>query len=55
MKKALLTTAILCLLGCVWTSWSHFIGNLPRAVFLRQIGFETLGWFVTATWWAYKK
>ncbi len=55
MKKALLTVAVLSLAGCVWSSWSHFIGNLPRDVFLRQVEIETLVWFVAATWWAYKK
>jgi hypothetical protein len=55
MKKALLTVAVLSLVGCVWTSWSHFIGNLPKEAFLMQIQLETLAWFVSATWWAYKK
>ncbi len=55
MKKALLTVAVLSLVGCVWTSWSHFTGNLPREDFLIQIQLETLAWFVSATWWAYRK
>ncbi len=55
MKTAILTVAILCLLGCLWSSWAYFLGGLPREVFLRQFGIASIGWFVAATWWAYRK
>ncbi len=55
MKRALLTVALLSLIGCLWSAWSYFLGNLPKDAFLWQFGFGTLAWFVTATWWAYRK
>jgi hypothetical protein len=55
MKTAFLAAALFCLAGCLWSATSHFLGNLPREVFLRQFGIASLGWFVAATWWAYRK
>jgi hypothetical protein len=55
MRYILLAAAIFCLLGCLWASWSYFLGNLTREVFLQQVGLTTLAWFVLATRWAYRK
>jgi hypothetical protein len=55
MKHILLAVAIFCLMGCLWSSWSFFLGNLQREVFLSQVQWMTLGWFIMATRWAYRK
>lgn len=55
MKHAQLVVAIFCLLGCLWSSWSFFLGNLHREVFLSQVQWMTLGWFILATRWAYRQ
>lgn len=55
MKNALLALAVLSLLGCLWPAYSYFAGNITRDVLLAQFSFASLGWFVCASWWAYKK
>ena len=55
MKKVVLGFALLCLGYALYASWAHAQGWLARDVFLRQFSFASLGWFVSASWWAYRK
>lgn len=55
MNKLLLTVAIGSLLLMLWASWSFFHDDLSRDSLFTHAAVLTVVWFVTATWWNYRR